>query len=138
MDKITKEHRTWNMSRIRGKDTRPEIIVRKFLYSQGIRYRLHVKLPGRPDVVIRKKKIAIFINGCFWHAHNDCPDFRWPKTRPEFWKDKINGNVTRDQDSYNQLKGEDWQVIVVWECDLKRNADATLQDLYQSIVSHGF
>lgn len=126
------------MSRIRGKNTRPEILVRKFLYGQGIRYRLHVKLPGKPDVVIRKKKTAVFINGCFWHAHNECPDFRWPKTRSEFWKNKINGNVVRDQDNYDQLKGEGWQVIVVWECDLKRNTAVTLQDLYQSVVSPRF
>lgn len=138
MDKITKERRSWNMSRIRGKNTRPEILVRKFLHGQGVRYRLHVKLPGRPDVAIRKKKIAVFINGCFWHAHDDCPDFRWPKTRSEFWKDKINGNVARDQDNYDQLKGEGWQVIVVWECDLKRNTVATLQGLYQSVVSPRF
>lgn len=126
------------MSRIRGKDTWPEISVRKFLYRQGIRYRLHVKLPGRPDVVIRKKKTAIFVNGCFWHAHNDCPDFRWPKTHPEFWKNKINGNVARDQANYKQLEEAGWRVIVVWECDLKRNDTATLQGLYQSIVSTRF
>ena len=104
MDRITSEHRSWNMSRIRGKNTKPEMIVRKFLYAKGVRYRIHTKLPGKPDIVMGKRKIAIFVNGCFWHAHNNCPDFRWPKTRKEFWEAKIQGNVIRDQNNYRSYK----------------------------------
>ncbi len=92
------------MSRIRSKNTQPEMIVRKCLYKQDVHYRLHTKLPGKPDITIGKKKIAIFINGCFWHAHNNCPDFRWPKTRCEFWENKIIVNVTRDKSNYINLK----------------------------------
>lgn len=126
MDRITKEHRSWNMSRIRGMNTRPEILVRKFLYSNGVRYRVHAKLPGKPDIVIRKKNLAIFINGCFWHAHNGCKDFRLPKARSNFWKAKIEGNIARDQKNYALLKEGGWHVMIAWECDIKRNEYDTL------------
>lgn len=136
MDRITKEHRSWNMSRIRGKDTKPETIVRKYLYSRGIRYRLHAKLPGKPDIAIRKRRTAVFVNGCFWHAHEGCQDFRWPKTRAEFWKAKISTNKIRDMENYAKLSEDGWHVYEVWECNLKKDPAGTLEALYTDITSH--
>lgn len=133
MDRITKERRSWNMSQIRSKDTVPEIIVRKYLYAQGVRYRLHVKLPGKPDVVIRKKRIAIFINGCFWHAHDNCPNFRFPKARSEFWKTKIESNISRDEKNNQTLINDGWKVITIWECQLRKDRDTTLTKLMEAI-----
>lgn len=129
MDRITKDHRSWNMSRIRGKDTKPEIIVRKYMYAKGLRYRIHSKLPGKPDIVISKKRVAIFVNGCFWHAHENCPDFRWPKTRAEFWKAKLESNVARDLKNYALLEADGWHIEVVWECQLKNNLNSTLKSV---------
>lgn len=128
MDRITKEHRSWNMSRIRGKNTAPEMLVRRFLYSQGIRYRLHAKLPGKPDIVIRKNKAAIFINGCFWHGHN-CKFAVTPKSNTNFWQSKISGNVERDQRNRQQLEVDGWKVLTVWECELEKDRDRTLQNI---------
>lgn len=124
------------MSRIRGKDTKPEITVRKFLYAQGLRYRLYAELPGRPDIIIRKRKTVIFVNGCFWHAHKDCPDFRWPKTRSEFWEAKIKSNVERDVRNYSELNRAGWHVLTVWECEIKKHRDEALRQLYTNIVNN--
>lgn len=116
-DKVT---RSYNMSRIRGKNTKPEILVRKFLFSKGFRYRLHDnKLPGKPDIILKKYKTVIFVNGCFWHGHKDCKYSVIPKTRTEWWKSKINNNKERDKKNNKILKNQDWNVIVVWECELK-------------------
>ncbi len=128
------------MSRIRGKNTKPELLIRKHLYSHGVRYRLHTSLPGKPDIVIGRKKLIIFVNGCFWHAHSNCKDFRWPKTRTDFWKEKIGGNVLRDHKNYAALNNDGWKVLVVWECEIKRNKDRTLsrvlsESLIESDVS---
>lgn len=128
MDRITKEHRSWNMSRIRGKNTAPEMLVRRFLYSQGIRYRLHAKLPGKPDVVIRKNSAALFVNGCFWHGHN-CKFAVTPKSNTKFWQSKISGNVERDQRNRQQLEVDGWKVLTVWECELEKDRDRTLQNI---------
>ena len=107
------------MSGIRGKDTSPELLIRKALFRQGFRYRLHYSgLPGKPDIVFPKHKAVIFINGCFWHGHG-CHLFKWPKTRREFWKNKISGNVERDRRNLEKLHELGWRVLVVWECAVK-------------------
>ena len=108
------------MSQIRNKDTKPEMLVRKFLHSQGFRYRLHVKdLPGKPDIVLPKYKTVIFINGCFWHGHEGCKYFVAPKTRTEWWLSKINQNKNNDIDNNNKLINLGWKIITVFECQLK-------------------
>jgi DNA mismatch endonuclease (patch repair protein) len=138
MDRITKEHRSWNMSRIRGKNTKPEIVVRKYLYANGVRYRLHAKLPGKPDITIAKKNLVIFVNGCFWHAHNNCRNFRWPKTRNKYWRDKIEKNVQRDKTNYDILINKGWKVIVVWECNLNKNSKLTLKEVITNIQENEY
>jgi DNA mismatch endonuclease Vsr len=111
------------MSRIKGKNTRPEMVIRKWLWRNGFRYRLHNKnLPGRPDIVFSGKKRAIFINGCFWHRHN-CKYFRWPATNKAFWKKKINDNVRRDSANNSLLKEKGWKFIIIWECQIRKNID---------------
>jgi DNA mismatch endonuclease (patch repair protein) len=116
-----KETRSYNMSQISGKDTRPEMMVRKFLHSNGFRYRLHVKdLPGKPDIVLPKYNTVIFVHGCFWHAHEGCKYFKIPQTRTEFWKEKLLANRARDEKHIQQLKEMGWRVIVIWECELKK------------------
>ncbi len=120
-DNHTPEARSYNMSRIRSKDTGPEEKVRKFLFSNGYRYRKNVKaLPGCPDIVIKKYKTVIFIHGCFWHMH-DCGRFKWPSTNEEYWYKKINRNVERDQQNKMRLEAEGWQVIIIWECEIMKN-----------------
>ena len=123
--------RSHNMSRIRDKNTKPEILVRKFLYSKRFRYRLHVKkLPGKPDIVLKKYNAIIFINGCFWHKHKDCKYFVIPKTRTEWWLKKINKNVENDLKHISMLKNLGWNVIIIWECELKpTKRDKTLKNL---------
>lgn len=107
------------MSHIRGKDTKPEIKVRQWLWRHGYRYRLNVKdIPGKPDIVMRKYNTVIFINGCFWHGHEGCPKFVIPKSNIEFWESKIRRNQERDRKNYELLRGQGWQVIVIWECRL--------------------
>ena len=107
------------MAAIRGKDTKPELFIRRGLHAKGYRFRLHDKqLPGKPDLVFRKHNAAVFVNGCFWHGHNCCL-FKWPKTREAFWRDKIGGNAKRDQRNQNKLLSDGWRVGVIWECALK-------------------
>lgn len=133
-DVHSKEIRSYNMSRIRGTDTKPENLVRKYLFSEGFRYRKNVSgLPGKPDVVLRKYKTIVFINGCFWHKHEGCKYFVWPKTNQEFWKTKIETNVLRDNKNYELLKNDGWHVIVVWECDIKHHFQETMDDLVNEI-----
>jgi len=108
------------MSRISGKDTKPEMIVRKFLHSNGFRYRLHVNdLPGKPDLVLPKYNSVIFVHGCFWHVHEGCDFFKLPQTNTEFWKEKLYGNKERDERHLEKLNELGWNEIVVWECELK-------------------
>ena len=122
MDVHDKATRSYNMSQIKGKNTKPEILVRKYLFANGFRYRINVKtLPGTPDIVLKKYKTAIFVNGCFWHGHKYCKYFVWPKTREEFWKEKIYTNIERDKCNIRKLKDDGWNVIVVWECELKKS-----------------
>lgn len=119
-DVHTPEQRSYNMSRIRGKDTKPEELVRKYLFSQGFRYRKNdARLPGKPDIVLPKYKTVIFVNGCFWHAHEGCKYFVWPKNNADFWKKKIESNVMRDTKNYQLLEKLGWRVLTVWECELK-------------------
>ena len=119
-DNHSKEVRSRNMSRIRSTDNKPEEIVRKFLFSQGFRYRKNdKKLPGKPDIVLPKYRTVIFVNGCFWHKH-DCPSFVWPSSNQDYWRPKILGNVERDKKNAEQLRSQGWNVIVVWECELKK------------------
>ena len=137
MDVHDKETRSYNMSQIKGKNTKPEIIVRKYLFSKGFRYRINVKsLPGSPDIVLKKYNTAIFINGCFWHGHEGCKYFVWPKTRKEFWKEKIQSNIQRDNKNIALLKDEGWNVITIWECELKKDkVQSTLENLILELLS---
>ena len=119
-DNHSKEVRSMNMSHIRSKNTKPEELVRKFLFARGFRYRKNVKtLPGCPDIVLPKYKTVIFVNGCFWHKH-DCPRFVWPSSNQEYWIPKISRNVERDQKNYADLREMGWRIIIVWECELKK------------------
>lgn len=114
--------RSYNMSQIKGKDTKPELLVRKFLFSHGFRFRLHKKtLPGRPDIVLTKYRVVIFVHGCFWHGHEGCKYFVIPKTRTEWWLDKISRNKELDSKHTTGLKDMGWEVMIVFECELKKN-----------------
>lgn len=120
MDVHDKKTRSYNMSQIKSKDTKPEESVRKFLFKQGFRYRKNDKrLPGKPDIVLPKYKTVIFVNGCFWHKHEGCRYFVWPKSNTEFWKDKISKTVERDEKKKLELLNLGWKVKVIWECELK-------------------
>lgn len=136
-DVHSKEVRSYNMSKIKGKDTKPELLVRKFLHKHGFRYRLHVKdLPGKPDIVLPKYKTVIFVHGCFWHGHENCKYYVVPKTRTEWWVNKINGNIVSDIKNRKLLIGKDWKVIEIWECELKHQVvNVTLKNVIQSIRS---
>ena len=121
-DKMTPEQRHRCMASIKGKDTRPEMKVRRFLHSRGFRYSLHSKrLPGKPDLVLRKYHTVIFVHGCFWHGHPGCPDYRQPKTNEEFWTEKVRRNKERDAFEIGALEALGWNVIVIWECQLKKS-----------------
>ena len=121
MDRFSPDKRHEVMSRIRGKDTKPEMIVRRFLFSQGFRFRLHYrKLPGHPDIVLPKYRAVVFVHGCFWHRHENCRHFRLPQSNVEYWENKIAGNVERDLRDANRIADMGWKVIVVWECELER------------------
>lgn len=118
-DKLTPEQRHNCMSRIRSKDTKPELTVRRFLFSHGYRFRIHVhRLPGTPDIVMRKYHVAIFVNGCFWHGHTNCNLYVTPKSNTDFWQNKIERNKSRDERVTLQLRKMGWHVIRIWECQL--------------------
>lgn len=136
-DVHTPERRSYNMSRIRNKNTKPEELVRKFLFSQGFRYRKNdARLPGKPDIVLPKYRTVIFVNGCFWHKHEGCKYFVWPENNAEFWREKILSNVERDQRNYEQLQHMGWNIIVVWECELKKELRSeTLNKIVKAITS---
>jgi len=129
--------RSYNMSCVKSKNTKPEIWVRKYLFACGFRYRINVKkLPGTLDIVLPKYKTAIFVNGCFWHGHKNCRYFVIPKTRTEWWLDKINRNIDRDQANILALKKSGWRVITIWECQLKPAIrDDTLLNLSKIILT---
>lgn len=120
-DKHTKEVRSMNMSHIGSKNTKPEQKVRKYLFSCGLRYRKNVKdLPGSPDIVFPKYRTIVFVNGCFWHHHN-CERFAWPSTNKKYWYNKINRNVERDRENKERLEKDFWNVLIIWECELKKS-----------------
>lgn len=126
------------MSRIRDKNTKPEELVRKYLFSQGFRYRKNdTRLPGKPDIVLPKYKTVIFVNGCFWHAHEGCRYFVWPKNNADFWKKKIESNVARDIKNHQQLIELGWKVLTVWECELKRDYQAKTLERISDLVRGG-
>ena len=135
-DVHTPERRSYNMSRIRNRNTKPEELVRKFLFSQGLRYRKNdVRFHGKPDIVLPKYRTVIFVNGCFWHKHEGCKYFVWPKNNAEFWHEKILSNVERDLRNYERLQQMGWNIIVVWECDLKKEVRSeTLSRIVQGII----
>lgn len=130
-DKLTKEQRHHCMAAIHGKNTKPELVVRHYLFSHGFRYRLnHPRLPGHPDLVLRKYRTVIFVNGCFWHGHDNCPSFRLPKTNVSYWKAKIERNKQRDIAEQKRLAAMGWHCITVWECQLKPSSrEQTLASL---------
>lgn len=139
MDKLTEEQRHRNMAAIRGKDTKPELLVRKFLFSRGFRYRLnHPRLPGHPDIVLRKYRTVIFVNGCFWHGHENCRYFRLPKTNVDFWKNKIERNRERDKEEQHRLAEMGWHCVTVWECQLKPKVRARTLESLAYTLNHIF
>lgn len=136
-DTHSKEVRSMNMSHIRSTNSKPEERVRKYLFSRGLRYRKNVrKLPGCPDLVLKKYKTVIFVNGCFWH-HHDCGRFVWPSSNEEYWRKKINLNVERDVQNTALLINQGWRVLTIWECQLKKAvAEDNLQNLYERIIQN--
>jgi DNA mismatch endonuclease Vsr len=136
VDIYSKEKRSKIMSKIRGTETKPEILVRKFLFSKGFRYRINDKrYPGKPDIVLPKYRTAIFVHGCFWHGHENCKAAALPKTNRSFWESKIRRNVDRDQKNIELLEKDDWNVIVVWNCQIKtkKNGEQRLDLLVKEI-----
>ena len=128
-DTVAPDVRSRMMAGIRGKDTQPELAIRSALHCRGFRFRLHRKdLPGKPDLVFSKYKAVIFVNGCFWHGHG-CHLFKWPKTRREFWKEKITSNVTRDGKQITALADKGWRVATIWECALKGRSRISIETI---------
>lgn len=140
MDTLTKEKRSWNMSRITSRNTKPEILLRSLLHREGFRFRLHDKrLPGKPDIVLPRHRTVIFVNGCFWHRHSNCKYAYTPRSRQEFWLNKFQGTVQRDREKQKMLADLGWQVLVVWECELKRNSSLLISDISSKLLErlHG-
>ena len=135
MDKHSKETRSYNMSMIKSAGTKPEEMVRKYLFSRGLRYRKNVRsLPGKPDIVLRKYKTVVFVNGCFWHGHSNCKYFVMPKSNVEFWQEKISRTIMRDNEAYEKLEDLGWNVLTIWECQLKKAyREKSLEYLYYNI-----
>ena len=136
MDNHSKEIRSYNMSRIRSTGSKPEEIVRKYLFSKGLRYRKNVKaLPGKPDIVLPKYRTIVFVNGCFWHGHSNCKNFVMPKSNTEYWQNKISRRIMKDTETYDKLTEMGWNVLIIWECQLKKETrDRSLQYLLYNIV----
>ena len=131
-DVVTKEVRSRMMANVRSKDTKPELVLRKGLHALGFRYRLHPKdMPGRPDVVLPKYRAVIQVQGCFWHGH-DCPLFKWPSTRTEWWREKITRNQERDGETTAALLAGGWRVLEVWECSMKGRGRRPAEDVVQA------
>ncbi|KZM49044.1 very short patch repair endonuclease [Labrenzia sp. OB1] len=132
-DVLTQEQRRHNMQRIRRRNTKPEMHLRRGLHARGYRYRVDYNgLPGRPDLALPKYKAVIFVHGCFWHGHN-CPLFKWPKTRQEFWRNKIESNQTRDKRVIDDLQKAGWRVLIVWECALRGTERKVLDDVLSEV-----
>ena len=135
VDILTRAQRRFNMSRIRGQDTEPELMLRRGLHRRGLRYRLHRKdLPGRPDLVFPARKAVILVHGCFWHLH-DCPKFKWPATREEFWRTKIQRNHERDREVLEELRQAGWRVQIVWECALRGSGRLPLNEVLNACAA---
>lgn len=133
-DIVSPEKRSWNMSRIKGSNTKPEMFVRSMLHRAGFRFRTHDKsLPGKPDIVLKKYKSIIFVNGCFWHRHEGCTEATTPKTRQEFWEAKFKRTIERDKEQAGALEKLGWQVNCIWECELKRNADLVISQIVNEL-----
>jgi DNA mismatch endonuclease, patch repair protein len=133
-DVHSKETRSLNMSRIRARDTKPELVVRRFLFAKGFRYKLHDKsLPGKPDLVFSKYKKVLFVNGCYWHGHSNCKYFVIPKTKTQWWTEKITRNRERDKRNFLELKQKGWIVLTVWECELRERKESTLENLVKEL-----
>ena len=136
-DTISKEKRSWTMSRVKSVDNRPETRVRKYLFHNGYRYRKNVKtLPGKPDIALPKYHSVIFVNGCFWHRHPYCKNTRTPKTNVDFWTAKFDRNVSNDQRHYRELSDMGWHVIVIWECEIKKNFEITMKQVMNELDSY--
>ncbi|HAO08160.1 MAG TPA: very short patch repair endonuclease [Chryseobacterium sp.] len=134
MDILSKQKRSEVMSKIRGKNTKPELILRSQLFRNGFRFRIHKKsLPGKPDIVLPKYKTVIFVHGCFWHYHQDCREGRIPSTNSKFWKEKLLKNIEKDERHIKALQELKWKVIVVWECEIEKNTEQTLEKLLAEI-----
>jgi len=134
MDRLSPAKRSWNMGRIKNKNTEPEVIVRRLLHNQGFRFRLHTKnLPGSPDIVLPKYKTVIFVHGCFWHRHSHCADATTPKTRTDFWESKFLENINRDKKNHAALLATGWKVLIVWSCEV-RNTSQLLMRLTEEIL----
>ena len=138
-DRVSEKRRSWNMSRIRGRDTKPEIAVRSLIYQRGYRFTVNgpknKKLPGKPDIVLPKFKLVIFVHGCFWHRHTDCRYSYMPKTRQEFWQSKFSANVSRDRRVAAELKKLGWKVLTVWECETKHDSAAIAERFSRHLES---
>jgi len=133
-DRITPEHRSWNMSRIKGKDTKPEIAVRQYLFANGFRFIKNDKrYPGKPDIVLPKYHTIIFVHGCFWHRHEGCKQATTPKSRTDFWLEKFQKNVQNDAKHIQELKNMGWKVIVLWECELEKQFEETMRNVIAEI-----
>lgn len=138
MDSITPEHRSWNMSRIRGKDTKIEVEVRKYLFAKGMRFRKNDKrFPGKPDIVLPKYRTVIFVNGCFWHMHTGCKQGRLPKSNVDYWREKLEKNIENDKLHEQQLKEMGWITITLWECELKKDFEGVMDNLVNSLLQTG-
>lgn len=138
MDVWSKKKRSEVMSKIRSKNTKPELILRKLLFSKGYRYRLYNKeLPGKPDIILRKYKTVIFVHGCFWHFHNECREGRIPDSNSNFWKSKFSKNIARDKSNKQNLEANGWKVIIVWECEIEKQLELTFTKVI-NILSHDY
>lgn len=135
-DKLSKEKRSWNMSRIRSTDTKPEILLRSALHSMGFRFRLHQRgLPGRPDIILPKYRTVIFVHGCFWHQHPGCIEAVRPKTNQKYWETKLDGNVERDRKNQQALREQGWNVAQVWECQIKKDPFSIAMQITKNLLS---
>jgi len=134
VDIWSKQKRSEVMSKISGKNTKPEMILRSELFRKGFRFRVHQKnLPGKPDIVLPKYKTVIFVHGCFWHYHKGCREGRIPSTNSKFWKDKLQRNISKDEENINALRKDKWKVFVVWECEIEKHLERTVKKLTTKI-----
>lgn len=134
MDIWSKQKRSEVMSKIRGKNTKPELILRSQLFRQGFRFRIHQKdLPGKPDIVLPKYRTVIFVHGCFWHYHKDCREGRIPSTNSKFWNEKLQRNIAKDKANIKALRKDKWKVFVIWECEIEKQLEQTMKKLTTKI-----